>query len=31
MLHKGYDREGSIEKKKKALVARLKGLGAKTN
>jgi hypothetical protein len=29
MLHKGYERKGSIEKK--TLVVILKGLGAKTN
>jgi hypothetical protein len=29
MLHKGYDRKGSVEKK--ILVVNLKGLGAKTN
>jgi hypothetical protein len=29
MLHKDYDRKGSV--KKKALVVILKGLGAKTN
>jgi hypothetical protein len=29
MLHKDYDRKGSVEKKK--LLVRLKGLEAKTN
>jgi hypothetical protein len=31
MLHKGYDRKGSLAKKKKTLVVILKVLGAKTN
>jgi hypothetical protein len=30
MLHKDYDRKGSVEKNK-SLVTSLKGLGAKTN
>jgi hypothetical protein len=31
MLHKDYDRKGSVGQKKKLLVVDLKGLGAKTN
>jgi hypothetical protein len=31
MLHKDYDRKGSVAKKKKTLVLSLKRLGAKTN
>jgi hypothetical protein len=30
MLHKGYDRKGSVAKKK-IVVVNLKGLGTKTN
>jgi hypothetical protein len=31
MLHKDYDRQGSVEKKKNPLVMTLKGLGTKAN
>jgi hypothetical protein len=31
MLHKDYNRKRSVEKKKKLMAVRLKGLAAKTN
>jgi hypothetical protein len=31
MLHKDYERKGSVAKKKKSLAVNLKGLDAKTN